>query len=1030
MRYFLTVITFLLGMQGTLAQQYQFDTYSGEDDLSQSMTYAVIEDSRGYLWVGTQGGGIDRFDGIDFENFNEKKDGLPNNFVWALYEDSSGYLWIGTEHGLSKYNGLEFKFFRPDNLQDFKVFSVLEKEGGSFLVGSNSGLYELNKEVLTKLNNVPDGNVHHLFKAVDGSIWISTSNGLFKMQNEKIERYDSRRLVYHKDFRCVSQDVNGNIWAGAYAGGIYLINADTVARLTAIDGINGQNVQVIYRSQSDDMWIGTQDNGLSVWSPADSSFNYLSKDNGLTRNDIRSITQDTWGNMWIATTGGLNKYSGRQFNHISINQQPNDNYVYAISEDTLGHLWVSASGKGIAQIKEGEIVRYDRNFGFMDIRCKAIFVDNDNQVWVGTEGRGLAMYNGKGFSIFNEIEGLDQSFVKDILQDQSGQIWVATAGAGLVKIKMRDSLIFVEPDTTLTDSLLIDSTDSLLLDTLSKKIYSFDRIPVSEVSNYIYSIHEDREGRLWYTTRNKGIGIIENDSIIYRFNRNNGLPDNHIRSIVEDEEGYIWLGTANAGICRVRLQADTLAIYQIDEKRGLNSNNVYLLTLDESNNLWAGSGKGVDYISLDASRSSIKVKHFDKSEGFQGVETCTNSVLKDRSGRLWFGTVKGLTLHIPDNRGKDLSAPKVLITEIQLGVDPLVNSAYANWADDWGGIKPGLVVPYQENKWAFEFRGINQSKPKEVQYKWKLEGWDDDWSGPSRQNYASYSRLDPGRYTFQVTASNEDGVFDGNTSSLQFCIEPPIWQTWWFKLAAVLLGLFLIGLFIRLRINRVRREAAIKTERLEMEKSLIQLEQKALQLQMNPHFIFNVLNSIQGLITKKDEKTARYFLAKFSKLMRGILENSRETKITLEQEIETLENYLSVERFSRGNAFEFDVEVDPRLDVDEVMIPPMLLQPFVENAIIHGVGQVPEGGKIQLQFIQKYGTLECVIQDNGPGIKKARARKSQQEHTHKSAALEVTQERLDLLNAGIKNRSLEIIDLSDEGKGQGTKVVLRLVMMK
>ena len=241
--------------------------------------------------------------------------------------------------------------------------------------------------------------------------------------------------------------------------------------------------------------------------------------------------------------------------------------------------------------------------------------------------------------------------------------------------------------------------------------------------------------------------------------------------------------------------------------------------------------------------------------------------------------------------------------------------------------------------------------------------------------------------------------------------------------------MLLIGLFIRLRVNRIRREAAIKTERLEMEKSILQLEQKALQLQMNPHFIFNVLNSIQSLITKKDEKTARYFLAKFSKLMRAILENSRETKITLEQEIETLQNYLGIEQFSRGNAFDFEIEIDPRLDVDEIMIPPMLLQPFVENAIIHGVGQVTEGGKVKLEFIQKYGTLECVITDNGPGIEKARARKSQQEHTHKSAALEVTQERLDILNAGIKNRSLEITDLSKEdARLTGTKVVLRLIM--
>lgn len=1010
------------------AQQYQFDTYSaGEGGLAQSEIYTIIEDSRGYIWMGTQGGGIDRYDGKSFENFRSRE-GLPNGFIHALYEDADQRIWIGTQSGLSCYNGLFFKNYEANGQQDFWVTSILEKEAQQLLVGTHKGLFLLEGEELRLVSGIPKSHIYHLFKAKDNSIWVSTSRGLYQILDGKSIAYGEKEGINHKEFRCVSQAKGDAIWAATYTGGIYIIENNRTSRLTVADGIKGQHVQVLFKDRSDKMWIGTQDRGISIYDSSDSTFTHFSQSKGLVRNDVRTIEEDAWGNVWIGTVGGVSKYYGRQFEHISINNSSNDDYVYAISEDTLGHLWVSASSKGIAQIKDGEIVRFNRNFGFMDVRCKALFVDTSNRVWIGTEGRGLSMYDGKGFNSFNQIDGLGGSFVKDILEDRNKNIWIATARAGIHKIKVRDTMLIEEKSFT-NDTLPLVLSDSIYRDSMLVRNYSFKRFEDQLLNAYVHALYEDSAGRLWYVTRNMGLGVIENDSIVHIFDKSTGLPDNDIRSIVEDKDGYFWLATANAGICRLRMEGDSIEVKLINEKDGLNSNNVYLLILDESDNLWAGCGKGIDFISLDASRNKLKIKHHGKSEGFVGVETCKNSVLRDRSGRLWFGTVNGLTMHLPGAARKNLIPTKVYISEVRIGYDPLEKSVYANWADDWGGIKENLVVPYTDNQWSFEFKGINQAKPDQSLFKWKMEAWDKDWIGPFKRTGVDYSNLSPGNYTFSVMAGNTDGVFDGPVDSVQFSIEPPIWQRWWFKLAGTLLGLLLIALFIRLRVNRIRRESAIKTERLEMEKSILQLEQKALQLQMNPHFIFNVLNSIQSLITKKDEKTARYFLAKFSKLMRAILENSRETKITLEQEIETLQNYLTIEQFSRGDSFDFEIEIDSRLDVDEIMIPPMLLQPFVENAIIHGVGQVAEGGKIKLEFIQKYGTLECIVTDNGPGLEKARARKSQQEHTHKSAALEVTQERLDILNAGIKNRSLEITDLNKEDSElTGTKVVLRLIM--
>jgi len=190
-------------------------------------------------------------------------------------------------------------------------------------------------------------------------------------------------------------------------------------------------------------------------------------------------------------------------------------------------------------------------------------------------------------------------------------------------------------------------------------------------------------------------------------------------------------------------------------------------------------------------------------------------------------------------------------------------------------------------------------------------------------------------------------------------------------------------------------------------------------------------NTIQSLINEKDHQKARYQLAKFSKLMRATLENSRSDLIPLEDEIQSLENYLAIEQLSRNNAFDFQINTSEKVDSEEILIPPMMIQPFVENAIIHGVAHISEKGKITVDFTRKNRKLECVITDNGIGREKAKALKSQVEHGHKSAALEVTQERLDIINKGNSQlKSLEMLDVVDEAEDvKGTKVILRLPLI-
>jgi LytS/YehU family sensor histidine kinase len=273
---------------------------------------------------------------------------------------------------------------------------------------------------------------------------------------------------------------------------------------------------------------------------------------------------------------------------------------------------------------------------------------------------------------------------------------------------------------------------------------------------------------------------------------------------------------------------------------------------------------------------------------------------------------------------------------------------------------------------------------------------------------------------------------------LKFHISAPFWLKWWFILLMIL-GISALVVFVfKYRINRVKAKAQEEQNKLQLEKNVVELEQKALRLQMNPHFIFNALNSIQSQIGSNNEQVARYYLAKFSHLMRQILDNSRNSNITIEQEVSTLENYLLIEKFCNGDRFDYKILLDSEIEKDFVKIPPMLLQPFIENAIKHGLkfmnattidGQ-PKRGYIEVEFKEIENILECSVCDNGIGRQKSEEmNKNSKESYHKSTALIVTQERLDLLKQDENILSLEIIDLQDEnGDASGTKVIVRIPM--
>jgi ligand-binding sensor domain-containing protein/two-component sensor histidine kinase len=992
----------LLNPNLSRSQVYNFRNFTVKDGVAQSQVYSLIQDSRGYIWMGTRGGGITRYDGVQFQSFTVR-DGLANNYVSKIIEDSNKNLWIATNNGLSYYNGITFQTLKPGPKEkQLVILDIALDSKGQLWIASSSGLYLYANKTFTNISEqlgLKKSIINTVFVDSKSHVWFGTDRALYQLTQEgrKLSLVDfskeSRYMV--NAITCIKEDKKGNLWIGTYGDGLYCFNQKSFFRIDPNHELYKQTIFDIY-FDNETYWIATLNQGIKQYNLQTKSFTSLTEKEGLSNNHVRSIIQDNSGSFWFGTSGGgVCNYLGKKFTTYDKNSGLAGNFIYSIFRDSKNRLWVGNSQQGVSKLDSAGFKNYNRSTGFADIKVKAINEDIHGLLFFGTEGKGVYIYDGETFSQSSEF---GRSYIRSIQKDSKGNLWFATAGHGIFK---RDTIGNIS-NFNLAEGL---------------------------PSNRITSLQIDKKNRVWFGTENLGIGYIEKDKVAKkRITSFHGLASNAIRSLVEDELGFLWVGTAGNGISSFYLYKSEIEIQTLDYQTGLKSTNIYLLTFDHENNLISGSEKGLDYVFLDKNRKVKQVKHYASGDGFTGIETCQNAVYNDADGKIWFGTINGLSMFNPANSSFNPYEPITNIVDIKLFYESIHQTIYKNQIGDWNQV-PFLNLPYEQNHISFDFNAINLINSEGVRYQWKLEGFDKSWSPISKEKSILYSNLFPGDYTFFLKACNEDGVWNEEPKSIKIHIETPFWLR---KDVLISAGIFVILLFVltyKWQIKRIRKKASKEQKQLRLEKEFVELEQKALRLQMNPHFIFNAINSIQSLIGTGKEQEARYYLAKFSRLMRQILDNSRSTNITLEEEINTLENYLLIEKFCNGDRFDYSIEVDEKIEQDFIQIPPMLLQPFIENAIKHGFKFSNEQrGKIKIKFTENQNTLNCIIEDNGIGrIASETNKSSSKEPHHISTAMHVIQERLKLFEQNDNLESLEIIDLIDENKNSlGTKIIVRI----
>jgi ligand-binding sensor domain-containing protein/two-component sensor histidine kinase len=1014
----LIVIAIILMSLNCYAQKenLQFESITSQQGLSQNSGYCIAQTNEGLIWFGTQDG-LNCYNGnkiVVYRNEDGNNVELCSNNIQALAVDKAENIWIGTSAGLCIFNKItnQFnsfsKYFEADsvinNLNINKIF--IDSKGDSWIITSYNGLFKfsaINKKITNyftdvlnkdKLSGITEDNM--------GNIWVSSSNEIFKLSSTIFEPYyllqKCKTITTDYTIKDV-ETINNEIWIGTSNKGVLkIINplANPIfswLNTTTTPAINNNEITNLYKSSSKNIWIGTRSGGVNKVNLTDNSISigqYDSKDNfSLQKNLVLSIFEDKQKIIWVGTSGGgFSKYDKNKFQFKMINKSNNANVAF--SDNMIMGTHYADNTIFLGTLTGGMIVA-DKNFSiikkFEHTESRNSILQNNiygfatvkNNVWIATWG-GLCCYNKatNSFTSYYNNTAADAKYLYAIHKLSNENTLLVSGVKGVFSFNL----------TTNTWQNVFDKND------YTKQHVIVARTIVEGDNNELF-LGTEEKGLIQY---NYSTGLFTQDKLLYNTIKT-------IRTIVR-EGVYLWIGGDN-GLVKYNYEQKKIVLH-LTKKSGLPDNVVYALLKDDQNKLWYSTNNGLGYYDI----STKNIKNYDLSYGLQSLEFNTNCAFKDDSNNFYFGGINGLNIFNPYKVNVDSFAPKVLITEIDV-----MNKPFLTKESVWFIKK--LDLSYTQNFINIGFSMPNFSHSDKNKYRYKLDGIDADWVYIGNKNYAYYTKLQPGNYTFNVQAANSDGVWSKEITQLQINIKPPFYKTWWFFiLCAFAIGAILYA-FYKVRINNIRKQALLQKT---YEQKLAESEMQTLRSQMNPHFMFNTLNSINSYIIQNKTALASEFLTTFSKLMRSILELSKQETVPLSKEISALKMYIELEALRLENKFDYSIKIDQNVDDDNIKIPSLIIQPFVENAIWHGLHNKTTKGNILIQVMEtNAGNLIITIEDDGIGRKAAAAK---EEIKHKSYGIDITTNRVKLLNS---NNSVTFTDLYDENNmAAGTRVTILL----
>jgi len=928
------------------------------------------------------------------------QDGLPVSTVNDIVQDPAGFLWIATEGGgVVVYDGISFTVSKLDLPSPF--VSSLKIEGDSLWIGTEKGLA---LRVMSPSGKTKDtlysstGRVHFI-QRINGVLWVGSRNGLFKKSGGEITRIQTLQDVYDIEI------LGDSLWVASREGLYLSTSAKPQKRISSLPhktlthsqkwGLLGSDYQKVYclvpalSSEASDatfapiyskdirsvvsvdgqLYMGSYYTGLLIF--GDRGLQTYSKDNGLVDPKLRTVFVDNQGSVWLGGLASLTRFVEPELSLLTREDGLPESEVWSVysGEST----WLGMS-QGIVSLPSQN---HSKNIPLSRAATGIVLAmaEWEGQLYLATESGLWVKSKNQALTPIGYNMGLPQDFVFSVCTHK-GELVVAT-GSGLY-ITQRGRFSPIDMDNAIITQVLSDS-------------------------NLLYIV-----------TANKGIFTFSDDRV-----QSISIPEIPLDSTtithVAVNHGSLYLGTSNRGLYLLEEEG----VFHLEQTDGLTSNLIWSVLAIDSSQLWVGTEKGVQALLKKGGRWwPQSVLGGQNSE--ITLECNVGAVSHDPIlNKIYWGTTQGLARVDLSSLCFDNPQQPVQISRIDLFFNTETDwSSYAKPSKAWSATPENLQLPYDQNYLRFKY--VQPIASDELEYRYRLIGQDASWTLAGSSMEAVFTNIPSGRFTFSVQSKGVHQEWPEYQTTYSFSIAPPFWYTWWFiALLAIALGGSTV-FYIQFRIKRAQSQ-------LDLENQMMDLERKALRLQMNPHFVFNALDAISGFIFKNEPQSAVKYLNSFAKLMRLTLETSREHFIPLESEVRLLSHYLELEALRFKGKFTYDLTISPDLDTYEVAIPPMLIQPHIENAILHGLRpKETQDGKVTIVFEPlEEDTLKCTISDNGIGREKSKE-KAVQETGKKSLATEITQERIALMNkTNTFKLSFEILDLKESnGDAIGTQVVL------
>jgi ligand-binding sensor domain-containing protein len=953
-----------------IAQKPYFRNYGVEDGLPSSETYDILQDRSGFIWIATDRG-VSRYDGYSFRNFSSA-DGLTDNTIFSLKEDYSGRIWCATlNNRLCYFENVNHivPYQYNQQLQEFTpevciIQSLDISEGGDVLVGrQRRGCLKINRAgVRTDLRSTCTDSVimSETYSCDDYFIFGSVDN-----RPQNIPYILPQYMVVNR--------------------------SGTDAKPLWIQPESAMNYVTGLRKRDGTILMSTG-NILMEVSPSGGTPVLHTFDAHITR-----MTEDREGNTWIGLNGkGVRCFApGTDLGGNVFNSFLTEETVTDILQDTEDGYWMATLDHGIfflASTKVHCLAPLNSSGG---IAVSAIATDGQGRVMIGTSNGWI--YRCDENKIRDGIDcGTDTTFIHFV------QDICAIPGSDQMCVCTNRSILFIESGKIVSERTRMGFGRSICTDDsngfwiggmggLAHCNWNQEQVQKKITRGWIQHVYFDSVSRKLFVGALNGLYLWNGDSLTPYLP---GEPLLSSRVTTTCRSGnYIVVGTIGNGVCLINGDS----VIRIGEKEGLCSPMVNDVAVDNKGVIWAATNTGI--ARIDCSSEQFIVSCYSIYHGLP-----TNEVMNVlcKFDTVWIGTASGPAWFVSSQMSTTAIPVPVYIQEITVDGDTVSENAAGFFS-------------YDKNHIRFSFLGISYRNSGNTMYRYRLTGLDTNWIYTTNRS-VEFASLAPGEYRFEVMARNGDGIWSLNSVIYDFSIDNPFWYTWWFWILAVLVFGCAVSAMIYLRLRRVHQT-------VRQREILAEYQHQALAAQMNPHFIFNSLSSMQAFILSDEKEGALRYVERFSFLMRKSLEHSILKYVSLEREIELLRAYFELEAMRFGDKLQYSIVCEAPLDSAAFEVPVMIVQPYAENAIRHGLLHREGGGQVTVTFTLKNNAVWCRVEDNGVGRERsAEINRSRRKHT--SFGSSITRERLRLLCDVMQQEFyISYIDKKDEaGQALGTVV--------